>query len=140
MKTIYTASAHIAGGREGQGRTDDGRLEVKLSLPKELGGPGGEGTNPEQLFAVGFGACYESALRYVGRQRKQKVDLASIDIRVSLLSDESGGFQLAVEMRCKIPGLSLAETQELMDAASQVCPYSKATRGNVETKYIAEAG
>ena len=138
MKTLYTAVANVSGGREGKGRTDDGRLEVSLSLPKEIGGNGGPGTNPEQLFAIGYAACFESALRYVGRAQKLKVDNASVTSRVSLITEQGADFQLAVELRVHVPGMEQAELERLVETAHGVCPYSRATRGNIEVKLSAD--
>ena len=126
-KVLYTARTHTVGGRDGRSRTDDGRLDVKLATP---GGPG-VGTNPEQLFAAGWSACFEGALAHVARQRK--IELPSeteIDAEVDLrLGDD--GFSLAARMDVSIPGVDEALARELIEAAHQTCPYSKATRGNI---------
>jgi lipoyl-dependent peroxiredoxin len=133
MKPIYTAEATVTGGRdEGHGRTSDGLLEVDIRLPAELGGPG-TGTNPEQLFAVGYGSCFESALKVVGRRAKVEVDDVSIDVRVQLLPTPERGFKLAVEMDVSLPSLDdQDQAVELVERAHQVCPYSNATRGNID--------
>lgn len=133
MKPIYTAEATVTGGRdEGQGRTSDGLLEVDIRLPAELGGPG-TGTNPEQLFAVGYGSCFESALKVVGRRAKVQVDDVSIDVRVQLLPTPERGFKLAVEMDVSLPSIDdQDQAVELVERAHQVCPYSNATRGNID--------
>jgi Ohr subfamily peroxiredoxin len=130
---LYTAEAHVTGGRaEGHGRTSDGVLEVDLRLPEQLGGQGG-GTNPEQLFAVGYAACFEGALGVVGRRQKLDTDDAAIESKVSLSPNGSGGFLLGVELDVKLPGVEDAEAaKELVKAAHQVCPYSNATRGNID--------
>ena len=132
-RVLYTAQATVTGGRAaGHGRTDDGALDVQLRLPKQLGGEGG-GTNPEQLFAVGYAACFESALGVVGRRERAEVGDVSIDSRVSLLPTENRGFQLAVALDVTLPGVADgAEAARLVAAAHLVCPYSNATRGNVE--------
>lgn len=131
--TLYTAQAHVTGGRaEGHGRTSDGALEVDLRLPAEMGGSGG-GTNPEQLFAVGYAACFEGALGVVARRAKADPGEVSIDSKVSLSPDGKGGFLLSVELYVSLPGITDAETaRELVSGAHQVCPYSNATRGNIE--------
>jgi osmotically inducible protein OsmC len=131
-KVLYTAEAHVTGGRaEGHGRTSDGALEVTLRLPPEMGGEGG-GTNPEQLFAVGYAACFEGALGVVGRRRKLEVDDAAIDSKVSLITTEERGFNVAVELHVTLPSVADEEAVEVVREAHQVCPYSNATRGNVE--------
>jgi lipoyl-dependent peroxiredoxin len=131
--TLYTAKAHVTGGRaHGHGRTSDGVLEVDLRLPSEMGGSGG-GTNPEQLFAVGYAACFEGALGVVARRAKADVDDAVIESAVSLSPSGTGGFLLAVELDVTMPKLEDPDTAiELVRAAHQVCPYSNATRGNID--------
>jgi osmotically inducible protein OsmC len=131
--TIYTAEAHVTGGRaEGQGRTSDGALEVDLRLPAEMGGSGG-GTNPEQLFAVGYAACFEGALGVVARRAKADPGDVSIDSKVSLSPDGKGGFLLGVELDVTLPGIADVDTaKEIVRGAHAVCPYSNATRGNIE--------
>jgi lipoyl-dependent peroxiredoxin len=131
--TIYTAEAHVTGGRaEGHGRSADGALEVDLRIPEEMGGPGG-GTNPEELFAVGYAACFEGALGVVARRAKADAADAAIDSKVSLLPDGKGGFMLAVELDVTLPQVPDAEAAvELVRAAHSVCPYSNATRGNID--------
>ena len=133
MKPIYTAEATVTGGRdEGHGRTSDGLLDVDIRIPPELGGPG-TGTNPEQLFAVGFGACYENSLKVVGRRRKIEVDDVSVDIRVQLLPTPERGFKLAVEMDVSLPSVEDSEQAlALAERAHQVCPFSNATKGNID--------
>jgi lipoyl-dependent peroxiredoxin len=136
--TIYTAEAQVTGGRaEGHGRTSDGALEVDLRLPAEMGGQGG-GTNPEQLFAVGYAACFEGALGVVGRRAKLETGDVAIDSKVSLSPDGKGGFLLAVELDVKLPSVADGDAaKELVGAAHQVCPYSNATRGNIEVRLTA---
>jgi osmotically inducible protein OsmC len=137
-KVLYTAEAHVTGGRaQGHGRTSDGALEVDLRLPRELGGEGG-GTNPEQLFAVGYAACFESALGVGARRLKVEVDDVEIDSKVMLLPTEERGFQLAVELDVRLPSVEDSDLAvELVRAAHQVCPYSNATRGNIDVRLTA---
>jgi osmotically inducible protein OsmC len=137
-KVIYTAEAHITGGRaEGHGETSDGALAVDLRLPPELGGEGG-GTNPEELFAVGFAACFESALGAVARRRKAEVGDVEIDSKVMLLPGEDRTFKLAVELDVNLPSVGDPdEATELVRGAHEVCPYSNATRGNIDVKLTA---
>jgi Ohr subfamily peroxiredoxin len=136
--TIYTAEAHVTGGRaEGHGRTSDGTLEVDLRLPTEMGGEGG-GTNPEQLFAVGYAACFEGALGVAGRRAKLDTGDVGIDSKVSLSPDGSGGFQLAVELHVSLPSVEDADAAvDLVRLAHKICPYSNATRGNIEVTLTA---
>lgn len=133
MKVLYTAEAQVTGGRdEGHARTSDGSLEVDVRVPAELGGPGG-GTNPEQLFAIGFASCFESALKLVARRAKQDADDVSVNSKVMLLPTEEKGFKLAAELDVSLPSVSDAgEAAELVRSAHQVCPYSNATRGNID--------
>jgi Ohr subfamily peroxiredoxin len=135
---IYTAEAHVTGGRaEGHGRSSDGALEVDLRPPAEVGGSGG-GTNPEQLFAVGYAACFESALGAVARRRRQEAGDVAIDSKVMLLPTEDRAFKLAVELAVTLPSVDDPnEAVELVRAAHQVCPYSNATRGNIDVSLTA---
>ena len=137
-RIIYTAEAHVTGGRtEGHGRTSDGALEVDLRVPEEMGGSGG-GTNPEQLFAVGYAACFESALGTVARRRKQEAGDVAIDSRVMLVPTEDRAFKLAVALAVTLPSVDDADmAAELVRAAHQVCPYSNATRGNIDVSLTA---
>jgi Ohr subfamily peroxiredoxin len=137
-RVLYTATATVTGGRiNGHGRTDDGALDVQIRVPKELGGEGG-GTNPEQLFAVGFASCFESALGRVAHREGVEVGEVSIESRVSLIPTDERGFKLGVELDVTMPGL---EDQELaariVAATHRVCPYSHATRGNIDVKLVA---
>ena len=130
---LYTAKAHVTGGRgQGHGRSSDGALEVDLRLPPEMGGQGG-GTNPEELFAVGYAACFESALGVVARRAKADPGDVGIDSAVSLSPNGQGGFVLSVGLDVTLPGISdPAGAVELVRAAHEVCPYSNATRGNID--------
>ncbi len=136
---LYTATATTHGGRNGQVRSSDGVLDLKLSMPKELGGAGGAMTNPEQLFAAGYSSCFESALRLVAGKMGKNVKDASITAAVSIGKTPDGGFGLAVELKGKMPALSKEEAEGLMHAAHEVCPYSRATRGNIDVKLSVEA-
>lgn len=132
---VYTAHAHTTGGRAGgTSKTDDGRLEVSLDTPKAMGGNDGPGTNPEQLFAAGYSACFLGALKAVARGEKVKIpDETAIDASVSFGENAKGaGFAIAVELKIDIPGFDKAQAEELVEKAHQICPYSNATRGNVD--------
>jgi len=135
---LYTAKAHVSGGRvEGHGKSSDGSLEVDLRLPPEMGGPGG-GTNPEQLFAVGYAACFEGALGVVARRAKAETGDVAIDSEVSLSPDGKGGFALSVGLNVTLPSIADAtQAVELVRDAHAVCPYSNATRGNIEVALTA---
>lgn len=130
---IYTAHATVTGGRaDGHGVSSDGKLDVHLRPPTEMGGDG-EGTNPEQLFAVGYAACFEGALGAVARRQKLELGEVSIDSRVSLSPNGSGGFVLSAGLDVTLPDVSDGDqAAEIVRAAHQVCPYSNATRGNIE--------
>ena len=131
-KVLYTAEAHVTGGRaEGHGRTSDGTLEIDLRLPPEMGGEGG-GTNPEQLFAVGYAACFEGALGAVARRTKAEIGDAGIDSKVSLVTGEGRTFTIAVELHVTLPSVADEQAAELVREAHEVCPYSNATRGNID--------
>lgn len=132
MQAIYTAEALATGdGRDGHATTSDGKVELDLSIPKEMGGSG-TGTNPEQLFAIGYAACYHSALRLVAREAKADVSDSAVGAKVSLGNLEGGGFGLAVELEITLPHVDHDAAVELADKAHQVCPYSNATRGNID--------
>jgi Ohr subfamily peroxiredoxin len=137
-KPIYTAEATVTGGRaNGHGRTSDGELDVQLRLPQEMGGEE-RGTNPEELFAVGFAACFEGALGVIGRRERAEVGDVSIDSKVSLLPTEERGFNLAVELDVSLPQVEDPElAKRIVAAAHKVCPYSVATRGNIDVKLTA---
>ena len=137
-KTLYTARATVTGGRiDGHGVTNDGALDVRLRRPTEMDGDG-QGTNPEQLFAVGYAACFEGALAVVGRRQRAEVGDVSIDSSVSLITTEDRGFNVAVELDVTLPQVSDPDqAARIVAAAHEVCPYSNATRGNVDVKLIA---
>ena len=139
-KVVYTAKANVQGGRaEGHGKTSDGQLEVNLRMPMEMGGDGG-GTNPEQLFAVGYAACFEGALGAVGRREKVELGDASIESKVALITTEERGFNVAVELDVTLPSIEDPdEAARLVEAAHHVCPYSNATRGNIEVELVVPA-
>jgi Ohr subfamily peroxiredoxin len=134
-KVLYTARATVTGGRAaGHGRSDDGQLDVQLRAPAEMGGEGG-GTNPEQLFAVGFAACFEGAIGVMGRRERAEVGDVSIDSRVSMTPTEERSLRLGVELDVSLPQVDDAELAEkIVRGAHQVCPYSNATRGNIEVR------
>ena len=135
---LYTAQATVPGGRiEGHGVSSDGALDVRMRMPPELGGEGG-GTNPEQLFAVGFAACFESALGTVARRQRTEIGAVSVVSRVSLLTTAERGFKLAVELDVTLPEVQdPVEATQLVAGAHAVCPYSNATRGNIEVHLTA---
>lgn len=133
MAILYTAHASATGGRTGNAKSDDGRLEVTLSTPKELGGDGGAGTNPEQMFAAGYSACFLGAMKFVAGQQKLKLSedtQVAADVGIGP-RDDGTGFGIAVTLTVTIPGLDKAEAQTLVEKAHVVCPYSHATRGNI---------
>ena len=135
MKALYTATAKTSGGREGKSQTSDGRLEVSLSIPKEMGGPAtSTGTNPEQLFAAGYSACFESAIRFVARGRKVAIQTAAVTAEVSLYPRAEGGFSLGVALKVELPELDRKVAEEIVAQAHQICPYSNATRGNLDVQ------
>jgi|SRR5436305_4689724 len=138
MRALYTAVATANGGRDGHVRSTDGVLDMDLRTPKEMGGPGGQATNPEQLFAAGYAACFESALRLVARAQRKPLTETAITAHVTLNAAADRRYVLSVELHGKLAGLSQDETRALMQAAHQVCPYSNATRGNIEVKLVAE--
>ncbi len=132
MKVLYTASATVTGeGRNGHGRTSDGLLDLDLATPKEMGGAGGA-TNPEQLFAVGYAACFHSALKVVGRREKVNVDGSTVEAEVGIGPNDGGGFGLQVALTASLPHVDQEAADRIVAAAHQVCPYSNATRGNID--------
>lgn len=137
-KSLYTAKAHVTGGREhGHGVTSDQALDVQLRTPTEMGGGGG-GTNPEQLFAVGYAACFEGALGVVGRREHVDLGEVAIDSEVNLITTETRGFNVSVVLNVSLPGIDDPEqAKSIVAAAHEVCPYSNATRGNVDVTLTA---
>ena len=133
---LYTAHAKATGGRDGSAATDDGRLRVKLSVPKELGGPGGEGTNPEQMFAAGYAACFIGAIKFVAGRDKVAVPAdTSIESSVGI-GQIPAGFGIDVQLKVSLPGVARESAERLVNEAHKVCPYSNATRGNIDVKLI----
>lgn len=132
MNILYTAEATAWGGREGRTATSDGVLDVTLVVPKELGGPGGPSTNPEQLFAAGYAACFHSALKLIAAAAKVDVSDSAVTARVGLGATGGGAFGLAVELEAELPDVDPEQARQLIERAHEVCPYSNATRGNVE--------
>lgn len=130
-KPLYTARATATGGRAGHAVSDDGILDLDLKPPKEMGGPGGA-TNPEQLFAAGYAACFQSALAVVGRRQDVDTSDSTVEADVTIGTIPGGGYGLAVAIRVSIPGADAETTRALAEAAHQVCPYSNATRGNID--------
>lgn len=136
MKTLYTTQATATGGRTGSARTADGALEVTLVTPKELGGPGGEGNNPEQLFAAGYSACFLGAIKFVAAQKKVQVaEDSTVSATVGIgPRDDGQGFGLDVALAVSLPGIERTTAQEIVDQAHIVCPYSHATRGSLDVR------
>ena len=134
MKTLYTAVATATGGRNGHVKTDNEVLDLQVRMPKELGGANNDYTNPEQLFAAGYAACFDSALNLVISKSNIKTGETSVTAHVGIGSLEGGGFGLEAELIVNIPGIELKEAQTLVEQAHRICPYSNATRGNIEVK------
>ena len=132
MNILYTAEATAWGGREGRSATTRGNLDLQLAVPKELGGPGGTDTNPEELFALGYSSCFHSALKLIAQREKVDVSESAITARVGLGMKDDGAFNIAVELEAELPGLPHDQALALVEEAHKVCPYSNATRGNVE--------
>jgi Ohr subfamily peroxiredoxin len=129
----YRTTATATGGRDGSAKTQDGSFSVKLSTPKELGGAGGDGNNPEQLFASGYAACFLGALKFVAAQEKAKIpDNATVTATVGIGPRSAGGFGITTDLKVALPGMDRAKAQDLVQKAHQVCPYSNATRNNVD--------
>lgn len=140
MKPLYTATATASGGRNGHVESDDGLVALDLAIPKSMGGPGG-GSNPEQLFAAGYAACFHSALQFVAGQSKTDVSGSTVTGHVSIgTRDDGPGFGLAVHHEVSLPTLSQADAEALVAKAHEVCPYSNATRGNVEVEFTVTGG
>jgi osmotically inducible protein OsmC len=131
VRVLYTAEATAVGGRDGHAKTSDGRLDVQLDVPSELGGTGGPGTNPEQLFACGYGACFHNALEGVARRAKVSVEGSSVTARVGFGPIGEGRFGLTVELLVHLPGIDPAMAETLVAGAHDRCPYSNATRNNI---------
>ena len=134
MKTLYTTSVTAKGGRDGHVKSENGILELDVRTPKALGGASDDFANPEMLFAAGYSACFDSALNLVIRKSKIETGETTVNAKVSIGQTENGGFGLAVELDVNIPGVSQEEAQSLIEKAHQVCPYSNATRNNIEVK------
>lgn len=132
MNILYTAEATAWGGREGRVASSDNVLDLQLVVPKGLGGPGGDKTNPEQLFAAGYSACFHSALKLIAAGQKLDVSESAITARVGIGATDSGAFNLAVELEAELPGIEREAAEALVAQAHEVCPYSNATRGNIE--------
>ncbi|KQQ42616.1 organic hydroperoxide resistance protein [Nocardioides sp. Leaf307] len=133
-KIVYTARASVTGGRQGRATSEDGVLDLSLTAPKETGGPG-TGTNPEQLFAVGYGACFQGALTMVAKAHGVDASGSQLEIAVGF-GPEGDSYAITADIEVTIPGVDDAKAQELVEAAHQVCPYSKATRGNVPVTVV----
>ena len=134
MKTLYTTSVTAKGGRDGHVKSENGILELDVRTPKALGGASDDFANPEMLFAAGYSACFDSALNLVIKRSKMETGETTVQAKVSIGQLENGGFGLAVELDVNIPGVSLEEAQSLVEQAHQVCPYSNATRNNIEVQ------
>ncbi|MEV4992427.1 organic hydroperoxide resistance protein [Streptomyces niveus] len=133
IDTLYTAVATAENGRDGRVSSDDGQLDVTVNPPKSMGGSGA-GTNPEQLFAAGYSACFQGALGVVARREKADISGSTVTARVSIGKTEAGGFGLEVELEASIPNVDAATAKDLLEKAHQVCPYSNATRGNIKVE------
>ena len=133
MKVLYTAEATAKGGRNGVVESSDGSFKLQLAMPTEMGGTG-KGANPEQLFAAGYAACFEGALGVVAKRQNVEIKDCSIVGKVGIGAIEGGGFGLGVELVVSLPGLSSKQAHELVEAAHRVCPYSNATRNNIDVK------
>lgn len=136
MKTLYTTNVTAKGGRNGQVKSENGVLDLEVRMPKGLGGANDDYANPEMLFAAGYAACFDSALNLIISKSKIETGETSVAAKVSIGQNEDGGFGLAAELDVNIPGVSLEEAQELTEKAHQICPYSNATRNNIEVKLL----
>lgn len=134
MDKLYTAKATATGGRNGHVKSHDGALDVDVRVPKEMGGPSGTYLNPETLFAAGYAACFDSALSLIIRTQKIEAGTTSTTAQVSIGPNDAGGFGLAVVLEIQIPGVERSKAEELVQKAHAVCPYSNATRGNIEVE------
>jgi osmotically inducible protein OsmC len=134
-KILYTTSATATGGRDGRALSSDNQLDIKLATPRELGGPGGEGTNPEQLFAAGYAACFLNAMKFAALQNKSPMPAdTALEAVVGIGQDSNGGFGLNVELRINAPSMNRQAAEALVRQAHSMCPYSNATRGNIDVK------
>jgi lipoyl-dependent peroxiredoxin len=137
-KSLYTAEAHVSGGRdEGRASTKSGTFDVGIRIPAQLGGDG-SGTNPEELFAMGYGACFENAVRTVSRRKKVEPGQTSVDSKVTLVAAEDRSFNVAVELHVNLPDLDDEQALEIVRSAHKTCPYSNATRGNIDVTMTAK--
>ncbi|MBL7869953.1 MAG: organic hydroperoxide resistance protein [Flavobacterium lindanitolerans] len=136
MEPLYTATVTATGGRNGQVKSDNNVLELEVRFPKALGGINDQYTNPEQLFAAGYAACFDSALNGVIRAEKVKTGITTVQAKVSIFKNDTGGFQLAVKLYANIPGLDLEQAKAFTEKAHQVCPYSNAIRNNVRVDLV----
>ncbi len=134
MKTLYTTAATATGGRDGNVKSENGILDLQVRMPKALGGGNDDYTNPEMLFAAGYSACFDSALNLVIKKEKITTGDTSVTAKVSIGQIDNGGFGLAVELHANIPGVTIDQAQDLIEKAHQICPYSNATRGNIEVQ------
>lgn len=134
MKELYQVGATATGGRNGHVKSDNGILDLQVRMPKALGGSSDDYTNPEMLFAAGYSACFDSALNLVIKQNKITTAETSVTAKVTIGQLENGGFGLAAELHANIPGVTIEEAQKLIESAHQICPYSNATRGNMQVK------
>jgi Ohr subfamily peroxiredoxin len=131
----YKTSATAIGGRDGRTRTEDGKIDLQLAVPKELGGPGGEGTNPEQLFASGYAACFLGAIKVAGQQLKARIPSdAAVTATIGIGPRSEGGFGITAELGVRLPKVEPAQAQQIVELAHQICPYSNATRNNVDVR------
>ena len=134
MKVLYTTGATATGGRNGQVKSDNGILDLEVRMPKALGGANEDYANPEMLFAAGYAACFDSALNLIIKQAKVQTGETTVKAQISIGQREEGGFGLSAALHAHIPGVSLEEAQQLIEKAHEVCPYSNATRGNMDVK------
>jgi lipoyl-dependent peroxiredoxin len=131
----YRTAATATGGRDGRTRTDDGKLDLQLAIPKEIGGPGGDGVNPEQLFAAGYAACFLSSVKGAGQKLKVRVSPdATVKATVGIGANPEGGFGLDIELAIRLPEVDPIQAKQVVDLAHQICPYSNATRNNVDVR------
>jgi lipoyl-dependent peroxiredoxin len=136
MKALYTAAATATGGRQGRVRSTDGVLALDLALPTELGGPGGAATNPEQLFAAGYAACFDNAMRRVAREQKTPIGQTSVTARIGIGRNDAGYYELGAELHVQLPDLEREVAEQIVARAHQICPYSNAVRGNLDVKVL----